>query len=206
MSVKQSYDQWALQYDESVNRTRDMEAIAIREMLSERKFERCLEIGCGTGKNTGFLTEICNQVTAADLSEEMLLKAKRKIIDSKVEFLQCDIKEEWNFSNAPFQLITCSLVLEHIEHLDRFFKKASANLLQGGLLYSGELHPFKQYQGSKARFDGADGVHVVECYMHNFSDFVSAGMVNGFRILQVKEYFDDETAPPRILSLLFEKT
>ena len=205
MSVKQSYDQWALQYDDSVNKTRDMEAIAIREILSGKQFSNCLEIGCGTGKNSDFLTGICGHVTALDISEEMLMKAKAKIAAENIEFLQYDVQGYWNFKHSPFQLITCSLVLEHIEQLDLLFKNASANLLKGGLLYAGELHPFKQYMGSKARFDEADRVHVVECYIHHFSDFVSAGMENGLRVVQVKEYFDDEVQIPRILALLLEK-
>lgn len=55
MSVEGAYNQWSEQYDSNENKTRDLEAIALREMLGKIQFENCLEIGCGTGKNTEWL-------------------------------------------------------------------------------------------------------------------------------------------------------
>ena len=54
MSVEQAYNNWAEQYDSNENKTRDLEAKALREVLADMIFENCLEIGCGTGKNTRF--------------------------------------------------------------------------------------------------------------------------------------------------------
>ena len=78
MNVQQSYNYWAEQYDTNDNKTRDLEAIALRKTLSNISFDSVLEIGCGTGKNTAWLLEKAKQVTAIDLSEEMLGKSKRK--------------------------------------------------------------------------------------------------------------------------------
>ena len=55
MNVKEAYKNWSKQYDTNINKTRDLEAISIRNVLSEIKFNTCLEIGCGTGKNTEWL-------------------------------------------------------------------------------------------------------------------------------------------------------
>lgn len=52
MNVQQAYNIWADQYDTNQNKTRDLEGIALREILQDIHFENCLEIGCGTGKNT----------------------------------------------------------------------------------------------------------------------------------------------------------
>jgi len=78
MNVQQSYNYWAEQYDTNDNKTRDLEAIALRKTLSNISFDTVLEVGCGTGKNTVWLLEKTKQVTAIDLSEEMLAKAKQK--------------------------------------------------------------------------------------------------------------------------------
>jgi hypothetical protein len=48
MTIQESYNLWALQYDTNVNKTRDLEAIALRETLRLIPFNNCLEIGCGT--------------------------------------------------------------------------------------------------------------------------------------------------------------
>ena len=79
MKPEQAYNSWASQYDTNENKTRDLEAKALRNVLSTISFATVLEIGCGTGKNTEWLLQKEAQVTAVDLSEEMLSKAKQKI-------------------------------------------------------------------------------------------------------------------------------
>jgi trans-aconitate methyltransferase len=55
MNVEEAYKHWSAQYDTNQNKTRDSEAISLRETLRDIKFENCLKIGCGTGKNTEWL-------------------------------------------------------------------------------------------------------------------------------------------------------
>jgi ubiquinone/menaquinone biosynthesis C-methylase UbiE len=153
MNVQEAYNNWAAQYDTNLNKTRDLEARSLREMLAGIAFDRCLEIGCGTGKNTVWLMEKASTVTAVDLSEEMLAKARAKISSPKVKFIQADITQPWQFAEGKYHLVTFSLVLEHIQNLDAVFEKVSGVLQSGGYVYIGELHPFKQYTGSKARFE-----------------------------------------------------
>lgn len=206
LDVKQAYNNWAVQYDTNKNLTRDLEAISLRQTLQDIHFDRCLEIGCGTGKNTEWLINKSCVLTAIDLSEEMLNIARTKINSEKVEFLQADIMEPWSFVNQPYDLVCFSLVLEHIENLDDVFAKAAQATVVNGSLYIGELHPFKQYTGTKARFETAEGLQVVTCF-HHVSDFTQSAKNNGFELVQLREYFDDEdrSSIPRILSLLLKK-
>ncbi len=207
MDVRNAYNVWAHQYDTNKNRTRDLEAISLRETLSDRTFDRCLEIGCGTGKNTQWLLTKTRHITAVDLSEEMLLKAKQKIDASHVSFRQADITEDWTFAEGLYDLATFSLVLEHIENLDDIFEKLSHVLSSKGYVYIGELHPFKQYAGTKARFETEEGTAIVNCFNHHISDFTRAAAGNGFRVASISEYFDDndKATVPRILTLLLQK-
>ncbi len=208
MDTKKAYDIWASQYDTNSNRTRDLEARALRIALGNISFDRCLEIGCGTGKNTEWLITQAGQVSAVDFSDEMLAKAKEKITSDKVEFIKADITGPWTFSKELYDLISFSLVLEHIEKLEPVFGKATQSLKRGGFVYVGELHPFKQYSGSKARFDTEDGLHVVECFTHHISDFIQAAKKHGLMPFDVNEYFDEEdkTGIPRILAIVFRKS
>ena len=208
MDTQSAYNNWASQYDTNENKTRDLEAKALREILSNVNFKSCLEIGCGTGKNTEWLLKRADEITAVDLSEEMLSKAKEKIPSEKVDFLIADINSEWNFTDKSFDLVSFSLVLEHIEHLEPIFREVSKKLNQGGHVYIGELHPFKQYTGSKARFETEEGLHIVQCYNHHLSDFVQGASKHGLRLVELNEYFDgdDRSSIPRILTLLLQKT
>lgn len=207
MSVQQAYNSWASQYDTNENKTRDLEANALREVLSSIHFNSCLEVGCGTGKNTEWILQKAQHILAIDLSEEMLSKAKGKIRSGKVKFLQVNINEDWNFTNEKFDLISFSLVLEHIESLDHIFKQASEKLMDEGYVYIGELHPFKQYSGSKARFETEEGLQIVPCFNHHVSDFINAAKKFGLKPIHLNEFFDDDdkTTLPRILTLLFRK-
>ncbi len=208
MNVKEAYNIWADQYDTNENKTRDLEAISLRTTLSKIDFSSCLEVGCGTGKNTEWLVTKADHVTAIDLSEEMLSKAKSKAIPGKVNFIQADITRDWSFaSEQEFDLVTFSLVLEHIENLDEVFEKVNRVTKANAFVYVSELHPFKQYSGSKARFETEEGLNVVTCFNHHISDFTSAARNNGFSIVEVEEYFDDNNRNglPRILTLVFKK-
>ena len=207
MNVKQAYAQWAEQYDTNLNKTRDLEAISLRKTLPGLGFKSCLEIGCGTGKNTQWLSGKTQHLTAVDLTEEMLEKAKEKVQASHVVFVAADITQPWDFCSQTYDLVTFSLVLEHIEDIHTVFKKVAMVTDPGALVYVGELHPFRQYGGSKARFETEEGTTVVTCFTHHLSAFTSAAAEAGFGIEAVNEFFDDDdrTKVPRILTLLFRK-
>lgn len=209
MEIKEAYNHWAHQYDTNDNKTRDAEAIALRATLDGIHFSTCLEIGCGTGKNTEWLITKTDKLVAVDFSDVMLAKAKAKIQSEKIQFIQADINEEWRFLNhTQFDLACFSLVLEHIEDLNSIFEKLSKAVKPKGYVYIGELHPFKQYNGSKARFETSNGTQVLTCFTHHISEFIHAAKQNGFVLSELNEYFDDDDQNniPRILTLLFKNT
>ena len=207
MDIANAYNSWSSQYDTNDNKTRDLEALSLQKILVGKSFKHCLEIGCGTGKNTAWLLSICDQITAIDLSKGMLGIAKNKIQSDKVNFIEVDITKDWTFTNQTYDLVTFSLMLEHIEDLDAVFQKLAKLSNTGTRVYIGELHPFKQYAGSKARFETESGIEVVTCFNHHVTDFIQAANASGFQLLQLDEQFDDadRSQIPRILNLLFEK-
>ena len=207
MDIGKAYNSWSAQYDTNDNKTRDLEALSLQKILQGKSFKHCLEIGCGTGKNTAWLLTICDQITAIDLSKGMLDIAKNKIQSDRVNFIEVDITKDWTFAKDTYDLVTFSLMLEHIEDLDAVFQKLAKLSNTGTRVYIGELHPFKQYAGSKARFETESGIEVVTCFNHHVTDFIQAANASGFQLLQLDEQFDDadRSQIPRILNLLFEK-
>lgn len=135
MNVEEAYNSWSEQYDTNLNKTRDLEAVSLREMLKNIEFENCLEIGCGTGKNTEWLLTKGKKILSIDLSENMLEIAQQKIKNEKVQFQKLDITKDWNFTTEKFDLVVCSLVLEHIENLDRIIELIAERLTNKGILY-----------------------------------------------------------------------
>lgn len=205
MNTQQAYNKWAGSYDSIVNKTRDLEHVAAKRSLQKADFSKVLEIGCGTGKNTVWIAEKAKEVVAVDFSEEMMNIARQKITSDHVQFRQADITTTWNFNKAT--LITCSLVLEHIENIDFIFQQVSNCLEPGGYFYLCELHPYKQLQASRARFEHEGEVIQLEYFIHHVSDYYAAAFKNQLECLQLEEWFDDNdrTSTPRLVSFLFRK-
>lgn len=205
-STRELYDEWSATYDAVANPTRDLEKRACESLLGQHSFERVLELGGGTGKNTGWLASRAREVVSVDLSPEMQAIAREKVSAANVEFRIGDVTEPWIFGNG-FDLITCSLILEHVEDLRHILSEAANALVPGGRFYICELHPFKQYSGSKARFESEEGLRVVECFTHHISDYTNAALISGFAIERIDEWFDgyDRSAMPRLISFIFKK-
>jgi SAM-dependent methyltransferase len=213
MSTETHYDQWSAQYDTNVNKTRDLEASAIRKLLDGMQFERVLEIGAGTGKNTVWLAERAKALLAVDLSAEMLAKARQKVAAAGLdrscvlEFRQADITQPWEVGTGLYDLVSFSLVLEHIADLDHIFAEVAHALKPDGHVYAGEFHPFRQYMGKKARYATAEGEVELECFNHHITDFTGAAQQHGLGLVRLDEFFDagDRSLVPRVLGMVFRR-
>lgn len=207
MSIKQAYNSWAEQYDTNQNKTRDLDKKATIDTLSKCNFNRVLELGCGTGKNTAWLLQKATEIICIDFSEEMLTKAKEKIKSNNVTFIQSDLNNKWQVSNNYFDLITCNLTLEHIQNLDAIFKQAQQKLEKNGLFFICELHPFKQYTGSKARFETENGTQTLTVYTHHITEYLQCAKKNNLQLLELNEWFDSNNKNdiPRLVSFVFKK-
>ena len=207
MSIKQAYNSWAEQYDSSDNKTRDLDAFATKETLSKYKFKNVLELGCGTGKNTLWLLDKAELIIGLDFSSEMLNIAKEKINASNVEFVKTDLNNEWEVENEFVDLVTSSLTLEHIESLHHIFRQANEKLHEKGIFFISELHPLKQYAESKARYETESGTEELTVYTHHISDYLESARDNGFELVELNEWFDNEEERdfPRLISFVFKK-
>lgn len=212
MGIEKAYNSWADIYDSNENKTRDLDKKATVETLEKYSFESVLELGSGTGKNTAYLIQKAGKIICLDFSKKMLLKAKEKIADPKVQFIKSDLNKNWKLSDNFTDLITCSLTLEHIKNLDKLFKQAFKKLKKDGKFFICELHPIKQYLGTKALYETDNGIQELEVYTHHLSDYLESALNTGFKLLEIKEWFDngnDEKKQllkiPRLISFVFEK-
>jgi len=157
VNIEKAYNTWAGQYDTNKNKTRDLDKHATIETLSKFDFNTVVEPGSGTGKNTEWLITRAEQILCLDFSQGMLDKAAEKITSPKAKFIKTDLNRDWAVPNEFADLITCNLTLEHIKNLDFIFNQAYLKLKPDGKFFICELHPFKQYTGSKAKFDTEGG-------------------------------------------------
>ena len=207
MSIAKDYNSWAEQYDTNENKTRDLDRKATIETLSKYEFDNVLELGCGTGKNTEWLITKAKFIIGLDFSEEMLNKAKIKIKTDKVRFQRAELTKKWEIDNNFADLITCNLTLEHIKDLDFIFNQAYQKLKTNGKFFISELHPARQYLGSKAKYETENGIEELEVYTHHISDYLNSGKNNSFKLIKLNEWFDNqlENEVPRLISFVFAK-
>ncbi|MDQ3007830.1 MAG: class I SAM-dependent methyltransferase [Chloroflexota bacterium] len=207
MNIQKAYNEWSASYDADNNLTRDLDQKVTREALANLHFNSILEIGCGTGKNTAFLAQIGDGVHALDFSQGMIEKARDKVRAENVRFSMADITERWTFQDRLFDLILCNLVLEHIKDLSHIFSEARRTLKKKGRFFINELHPFKQYEGKKARFIRGEETIEVEAFVHDISDFTNAAAANGLTLVNLNEYWhaEDQNKQPRLISFIFMK-
>jgi len=218
--VRKAYDEWAAAYDFDQNPTRDLNARLLRRQTFALEGKSVLEIGCGTGLNTVWLAERAARVEAIDISEEMLKRARGRVESQgepgvepgaksrNVRFQVSDINRPWPFEGGSLDLIVANLVLEHIEDLGHIFSEGARVLGSGGLFYIGELHPYKQLQGTQARYRDADtdAEKLVPAVQHSISEFVNAGIGAGFALHSLGEWTAEGDEIDRLLTLLFERS
>ena len=207
ISIQKAYNEWSHTYDTDQNLTRDLDEQILREELTNLRFKSVLEIGCGTGKNTVFLAQRGERVHALDFSEGMIQKARQKVNADHVKFSTADLTQRWPCEDRAYDLVVCNLVLEHIEDLSFIFSEAFRVLEPQGKFLVNELHPFRQYEGKKARFGQGESITEIPAFVHHISEFVNVASDNGWKLLQLKEHWheQDQGKLPRIISFLFEK-
>lgn len=112
------------------------------DRLAPGRFERVLDLGCGTGLSGEALRDRCGHITGVDLAEAMVEIAYDKevyddlYVGEAVAFLQDpDVDEGWD-------LIVTTDVLPYLGTLDDLVAGAAARLRPGGLFaFSSETLP-----------------------------------------------------------------
>ncbi len=124
------YNHLANIYDELYGEEQRRKLEIIKRFLKKR-FNKCLDAGCGTGISTEYLLSICNEIIAIDISENMLRKAKERIKNKKVKFLKMDLKE-MNFKEE-FDLIFCITVLQDDPQPEKILAKLKEAIKKDGI-------------------------------------------------------------------------
>ena len=204
------YDEWAGTYDSVVNRTRDLAGEVLKKFDFNLRGRRVVEIGCGTGRNTAWLARSeagAAEIVALDFSEGMLERARARVRDHRVRFVQHDIRSPWPVVSSSADVIIVMLVLEHVEKLLPVFLEAARVLRPAGEFLICELHPDRQRLGKKAEFtsEKTGALKYVEAFLHDTEDFLTAGKSAGLELVKHADWFDEDGAAnlPRVLSVHF---
>lgn len=97
---------------------------------------RILELGCGTGLWSEYLSGICADVTSMDISEDLINVARSKPVLSRVQFVRGDC-EHMPFPDRSFENV-CGLSVLHHLNVPQTLKEILRVIKPGGKLWFSE--------------------------------------------------------------------
>ena len=129
------YAQRAHEYEKIYHKPERQEDLRKLELLLPQCVEAksVLEIGCGTGYWTQFMSKTAKSILATDINEAMLEIARSKSYPNIPEFIALDY-EQLDEMEGQYDLIFAGFVVSHIrrENLTDFLSKLSRRLKMGG--------------------------------------------------------------------------
>ncbi|WP_391115767.1 class I SAM-dependent methyltransferase [Psychrobacillus sp. L3] len=120
----------------------------INQLPSDKSNKKVLDAGCAAGWYTSQLVKLGSDVTATDISPNMVEATKRRIGDN-AEVLCLDIENKLPFEDESFDLIVSSLVLHYIKDWSKPFSEFRRMLKPNGKLLFSVHHLFMDIKLSK---------------------------------------------------------
>jgi malonyl-CoA O-methyltransferase len=188
LSPFEAYERWAATYRDCMNPVQELEDAALRRALPELAGRSVLDVGCGTGRVTQMaLDGRAAHVAGVDPSLRMLEEARSRCGPSP-PLIQGDVYA-LPFEASAFDVVTCALVLGHVERLDAALTEMNRVLRPGGCAVITGFHPFATLHGSDRTFqDAATGrTRAIIQHVHLFSDYVRAFRMHGWRMETFEE-------------------
>jgi len=145
--VEALFDDYAPRFEDALvvrlgYRTPEMLDVAIRNALAARgatRFERALDLGCGTGLMGERLRPLADRLEGVDLSANMLIEARRKAIYDRLE--KADLVTFLMGEPGTADLIVAADVFNYVGELQGALAAAAGALREGGIVaFSLETH------------------------------------------------------------------
>ena len=140
MKEKEFWNQSADQYDRNVAKTygkayHDTIALSAAYLNKDSKV---LDFGCGTGIITNAIAGYVDNITAIDISENMIRNAVRKAHElgvTNVQYSVSDLDDE-RIQAGSYNVIAAFNVLYFVQDLDSLLQRFYAMLPEGGMFLS----------------------------------------------------------------------
>ena len=133
----------------------------LRQLLPDFENKTVLDLGCGFGWHCQYAAENgAKYVLGLDISEKMLLEARRRNHFSFVEYKQIPI-EDFDYESETFDIVISSLAFHYLATFDSICKKVNRTLTSGGVFVFSVEHPVFTAKGDQDWFYDDQG-----CRLH----------------------------------------
>lgn len=169
--------------------------------LPQQRYRKAYEPGCGNGELTAALAQRCEYLLAADMSEQALQLAQRRLadagLDGKVHFEQHRLPQAWprqGLGMEKFDLIVISEIAYYLspDELAQVAEQCAASLADGGSIVLCHWRaPFAQRVQSTVRvhaaFQNIASLH--QLLRHEEADFLLGVWSSDARSVAQREGF-----------------
>ncbi len=186
--AKSGYDLYAPFYDGDFKYLNGFEKDYLFTIIGDIKGKKVLDIGCGSGRLIGELRLFGAEVTACDISPEMVKRTQQKFPNIKV--VEGDI-EALPFKDGQFDMVIATFVIVHLRELQKAFDEVYRVLKKGGRF---ALTNINQRKAPKLKV-GKDGKFqeiVITSFYHRPQDVV-ATLEDSFFELEKEEFVYEDT-------------
>ena len=158
MNSTAGYDLAAAGYDKKEKYLNSFEKNKLIPLLGEVKGKTILDVGAGTGRTSVVLAKMGAEVTALDVSEQMLKELTKK--NAKIKTVVGDA-ESLPFPDKSFDVVVSAFLIVHLKDPTRFFDEAYRVLKDGGLLVVTNIN-----QKEPPEVKTPAGIIKIESYYH----------------------------------------
>ena len=192
LSARDGYALWAASYEQTIKDDMDRGVLDRIASVVWPDVQRAADLGCGTGRTGAWLrAHGVARVDGIDGAPEMLEQARARGVFDRLAV--ADVAAS-GLDAAAYDLVTTSLVDEHLADLRPLYREAARLARAGGAYVLVGFHPFFIMKtGMPTHFDGPDGKPVaIETHIHLFAEHVGAASLAGWRLAELHEQVIDE--------------
>lgn len=185
--IKEGYALWSKLYDHEKNPLITIEEPRVNQILKTIPYSRVLDAGTGTGRYALKLAQGGAQVTAIDISPEMLAVAQEVSRNEglKITYLFASLENRLPFNSAIFDLVVCTLTLTHISNMANAIQEFHRVLKKEGHLLITDFHPDGVAQGWRTLCT-VDGItYLLPNMNYTRTDYTTSIKNAGFDLLQL---------------------
>ncbi len=158
LDAQAGYARYAWEYDQKEEYWDSFEQGKLDPYIEQSAGLKVLEAGAGTGRLTERLVKTGAEVTALDISPEMLARLKKRC--PQAEAVEGDM-EAMPFEDGSFDRVFSSMAMVHLKKPDHFLDECYRVLKDDGLLVLLNIH----YRKPLVLRD-AKGSYTIACYNH----------------------------------------
>jgi SAM-dependent methyltransferase len=192
VDVRTGYGEWVATYERTVEDAMDIALLDALRTPDWPALRRAADLGCGTGRTGAWLARHgVSEIDGVDLTPEMLALARAKGVYRRL--IEADLTATGLESDA-YDLVSVSLVDEHLPDLRPLYAEAWRLAAPGGFLVLVTYHPhFIMASGMPTHYTNASGESVaIETHLHLVSDHITAALDAGWRLVEMREKLIDE--------------